>query len=1076
MAHRLACGLAFLLVTIAACTADDDDPLRAPGQAPPTGGDAGGSSGDQDDPGEEWPDDEADLLEGACPLGATHACEVKHPAGCAAGTQYCPEGVWTDCMRDVAESGHRRALTDDPADCGLDGTTENTCDPRCHAFAPDAPSMGSGSSSLADWQVGSLGQLPAAALAAGLEQPCNAARDCQFDHRCDLASGRCVAYTPDEGNPSCDGDYDVALGVACGDTVPLCNRGDAPIPAAELAAFRVKYRKPPPYLMDGCALGNPEGTCPVPATADLAVGECISVPCTIPDDRVVYVDAGSGNSRECECGNNWTYDGGGACQAPSCGGSVSVAEEVKLTLFISMDTSGSMNFHRDCPYADACSTGYCISSGYFKNCNGSCAGGVCSSGVGPGCCWESSSSLSRWGAAKGALASFARDAASAGLGVAMKFWPDGTCQGNACNAIDPFSDATSCGFSPCAARTTDVASGDTLSASCDPAVADACAAEPRCCGAAPKGSCASSPCEARGSGTLAGNCLGSAGGSNICAGTNNVNKRCCGGWTGTCSADPCGTHADDLGACDDASNADVRATCDVQGYERCCGDDMRVSGAWGLDQAPCAAASGNAMRCRRQNGNLASCSTLDAPAGTPAAVAKAVCASSPSCCSSGWTASCVSAFDAAWKASHGGSSACTKQWDAACRDQFLAQAGADACTKTWDQACADAYQAAAGGACTRSWDEECVDAYVEAGGECGEPASTACNHPTLPAGCEDVASCQLELTAASAPGDTAEKAILTQLAAVDPVGGTPSAIAVEGAADFCRRFQERNPDQRCVVVFVSDGQPSQCGSEAAVREAAEEGFERGVYIYAVGISGAGVSFMNGVAQSGGTSAAFFVSPNATASDDLLAALEDIRKNFACSYSVAPGLDPSRVTVRWNQGAGNPALRRVPGVAQCGTVALGYYPGAVDGELVLCPSTCDQVKASPSSNVEITVSCEEATEPATVTEELRARCDLAGTFPRWRVLLYGADVPPGSSIRVRARTALFEGDTHRSWHDVVTIDEGHESSTLDSPVSLEDALGSDAAGEVIELELASEVGGGVPDLLGYEVQYTCADSE
>ena len=72
------------------------------------------------------------------------------------------------------------------------------------------------------------------------------------------------------------------------------------------------------------------------------------------------------------------------------------------------------------------------------------------------------------------------------------------------------------------------------------------------------------------------------------------------------------------------------------------------------------------------------------------------------------------------------------------------------------------------------------------------------------------------LTDAAAPADTAEATFLTALAGVDPDNGTPSAIALEGAADFCRKFEQQKPGERCVVVFVSDGAPSQCGDEGDV--------------------------------------------------------------------------------------------------------------------------------------------------------------------------------------------------------------------------------------------------------------------
>ena len=95
--------VAVALLTAACAEEDESQSLALPGsdQGGGVGGETSSSDGDED-----WPDGEADLLAGACPLGATHACKVEHEAGCAAGTQYCPDGEWTGCMRDVLSLIH----------------------------------------------------------------------------------------------------------------------------------------------------------------------------------------------------------------------------------------------------------------------------------------------------------------------------------------------------------------------------------------------------------------------------------------------------------------------------------------------------------------------------------------------------------------------------------------------------------------------------------------------------------------------------------------------------------------------------------------------------------------------------------------------------------------------------------------------------------------------------------------------------------------------------------------------------------------------------------------------------------
>ena len=80
-----------LAAALAACAEDPTtDELPGGGEATPTLPAAEPSAST----------DEEAVLEGACPLGATHACTAHNDAGCAAGTQYCVEGVWSDCRRD----------------------------------------------------------------------------------------------------------------------------------------------------------------------------------------------------------------------------------------------------------------------------------------------------------------------------------------------------------------------------------------------------------------------------------------------------------------------------------------------------------------------------------------------------------------------------------------------------------------------------------------------------------------------------------------------------------------------------------------------------------------------------------------------------------------------------------------------------------------------------------------------------------------------------------------------------------------------------------------------------------------
>ncbi|HEY1117771.1 MAG TPA: hypothetical protein VGE43_08705, partial [Acidimicrobiales bacterium] len=601
------------LALLGACGVEEGGPppgtTAGSGPVNPAGGAGGAGEGGTDAGG----GDEPGLLSGPCPLGATSACTVHHSAGCAQGVQYCVDGLWSDCERSVTRSGtHHRSLSDDAVPCGFDGTTANTCDPECQGFDATPPDLGTGGTGVdPDWQTGDLGSLPASVIEDGIEEPCNDSRDCQFDHYCDETTERCEPFIPGQAASACESGPamrpDITLGVPCGDTVPLCNRGPVALTAAQTDSIALKWRTNPNPSMEGCNIGNAT-TCDVPAVA-LEPGACISVPCSMPSGVHVFADYAANG--ECECANNWTYNVDGACGEPSCGGTVGTAAEVPLTLFLSIDTSGSMDFHRDCPYAVGCE-GACDSTGSDRNCTGTCSGGVCSTSRGPDCCWDSANN-SRWDSVKPALDEFIRADESAGLGVVMRFWPTGRCQSNACDAVSAFPecDAGTCAFGPCEGQPTNVPSGDTLNPSCNPTVGDVCGQD--------------------------------------------AFDRCCGGWPGNCASDPCQTRATTLASCDNNQNPDVRDVCDQFGYERCCGGAFTQSGGWGLDQSPCTVAAGDRMRCRASNGSVTDCTPggFNPPAGSRSRIAKTVCATTPSCCTTGWTAACRDAFATAWQNVHG---------------------------------------------------------------------------------------------------------------------------------------------------------------------------------------------------------------------------------------------------------------------------------------------------------------------------------------------------------------------------------------------------------------------------------------
>lgn len=209
------------------------------------------------------------------------------------------------------------------------------------------------------------------------------------------AKGDCVPWLPNEKDPKCAG-IDLALGVPCNGKLPVCNHGNTAAPAGiKIIHYPANSNQYPKCDPDQ---SHPQMvTCTTPAP--IPPGECIDVTtCGLNNgNREIMVNpSGAGHVNECFCENNWTlYSGqaGLSCKPPSCS-AVTSRTIRKVNMFVQFDRSGSMTTN------------------------------------------------DRWGKTTTALKTFFADPASAGLGVALRFWEhykpvagcdDTSCDINACS-------------------------------------------------------------------------------------------------------------------------------------------------------------------------------------------------------------------------------------------------------------------------------------------------------------------------------------------------------------------------------------------------------------------------------------------------------------------------------------------------------------------------------------------------------------------------------------------------------------------------------------------------------------------
>jgi hypothetical protein len=222
------------------------------------------------------------------------------------------------------------------------------------------------------------------------------------------SGGVCTPWLPGQKDSTC-GSADLAVGVPCNDNIPVCNHGSVDAPAGvKIIHFPANSGQYPTCAPDQT---HPQMyTCtttePVPA------GKCINVkgcPQLTGNREIMVNPAGPAHVAECTCRDNWSLYSGGTCEPASCSGSSSVATFKPVNMFIMFDKSGSMS--------------------------------TALSGGG-----------TRWSASTNALTSFFKDTRSAGLGVALRFFPDDrptagcndwSCSATACSSpLVPLGDLT----------------------------------------------------------------------------------------------------------------------------------------------------------------------------------------------------------------------------------------------------------------------------------------------------------------------------------------------------------------------------------------------------------------------------------------------------------------------------------------------------------------------------------------------------------------------------------------------------------------------------------------------------------
>lgn len=218
-------------------------------------------------------------------------------------------------------------------------------------------------------------------------------------------------------------------------------------------------------------------------------------------------------------------------------------------------------------------------------------------------------------------------------------------------------------------------------------------------------------------------------------------------------------------------------------------------------------------------------------------------------------------------------------------------------------------------------------------------------------------------------GPAIKDALLTR----DTTGSTPMAGGLQGGVDAMKDFLSKNTNEEGVIILVTDGDPGACSGVDTVANVtniastAAKGTPR-IRTFVVGMDGATFGNLDTIAKAGEGAPKAFNASGASASTELLTALESIRSGaLGCEYVLPTPdpskgvLDPASVEIEFKAGKNDPAqkFRRVPGAADCGATTGGFYydDPAKPKRLILCPASCESVKKGTSdAKMDVVLGC------------------------------------------------------------------------------------------------------------------------
>ncbi len=266
------------------------------------------------------------------------------------------------------------------------------------------------------------------------------------------------------------------------------------------------------------------------------------------------------------------------------------------------------------------------------------------------------------------------------------------------------------------------------------------------------------------------------------------------------------------------------------------------------------------------------------------------------------------------------------------------------------------------------------------GGVAGSPAGTAGAGPNCDANaCTQPLVDIGPLTADAAPMDAQEQKILDAIQSSTPPDsttvtrnpGTPTSPALQGAANWATAYAAAHPNEKTVIVLITDGNPSGCDTNPTnIANIAATANTAGVSTYVIGVGGFNSTVLNQIAAAGGTKTAFTVSASMDSSTELLSQLVAIKgQALKCELDVPKSdtagkeIDPNFIQVAYETGPDGMRMTTdlgfVTGADKCGAAPEKdwYFDNpTAPTQIILCPAACDSIKADQTASLGITADC------------------------------------------------------------------------------------------------------------------------